>query len=98
DGHVTGVQTCALPICGAFHSTRCGSERETMKANVGNADRMLRVVVGLVLIGCAMTGIVGWWGWIGAVPLLTAVFGTCPLYSMLRSEERRVGERARHEE
>jgi len=54
-----------------------------MKANVGNADRMLRVVVGLVLIGCAMTGIVGWWGWIGAVPLLTAVFGTCPLYSML---------------
>lgn len=54
-----------------------------MTANTGNVDRMLRVVAGLVLIGLAMTGIVGWWGWIGVVPLVTGLFGVCPLYSML---------------
>ena len=28
-------------------------------------------------------GAFGVWGWIGVVPLLTGLFGTCPLYSML---------------
>ncbi|MEJ5990153.1 DUF2892 domain-containing protein [Ramlibacter sp. PS3R-8] len=54
-----------------------------MTANTGNVDRMLRAMVGLVLIGLAMTGIVGAWGWIGIVPLATGAFGFCPLYSML---------------
>lgn len=54
-----------------------------MKANIGSVDRVLRVVMGLVLVGLAATGTVGWWGWIGAVPLLTGRFGTCPVYSML---------------
>ena len=54
-----------------------------MKTNIGSMDRMLRIVVGLALVGLAVTGTVGWWGWIGAVPLLTGLFGTCPLYSML---------------
>ena len=37
----------------------------------------------LVLIGLAATGTVGWWGWLGVVPLLTAATGNCPLYSVL---------------
>lgn len=50
--------------------------------NVGGIDRILRIVVGLVLVGLAATGSVGWWGWIGVVPLLTAVVGYCPAYSI----------------
>ncbi len=53
------------------------------KNNVGGIDRILRIVVGLALIGMALTGMIGVWGWIGVVPLLTAALGTCPLYSVL---------------
>jgi O-antigen ligase len=53
-----------------------------MKRNVGNIDRALRVIVGLALIALAATGTVGAWGWIGVVPLLTAVFGFCPAYAI----------------
>jgi hypothetical protein len=54
-----------------------------MKVNVGGADRILRIVVGLVLILLALTGQIGAWGWIGLVPLATGLMKTCPLYSML---------------
>ena len=54
-----------------------------MKSNVGGIDRILRVAQGLVLIGLAATGTVGVWGWIGVVPLATAAFGFCPLYTVL---------------
>ena len=54
-----------------------------MKSNVGGIDRVLRIVVGLVLIGLAATDTVGWWGWLGVVPLLTGLAGTCPAYSLL---------------
>jgi len=54
-----------------------------MKINVGGADRILRIVVGLILILLAATGQVGAWGWIGIVPLATGLMKTCPLYSML---------------
>lgn len=54
-----------------------------MSINVGSWDRVLRVVVGLVLIGLAATGTVGWWGWLGVVPLATGLFGFCPAYTLL---------------
>ena len=54
-----------------------------MKSNVGGIDRILRIVIGLVLIGLAATGTVGVWGWIGIVPLATAAMGFCPLYTVL---------------
>lgn len=54
-----------------------------MKTNVGGIDRILRVVLGLVLIALAATGTVGVWGWIGVVPLVTGLFSFCPLYSIL---------------
>ncbi len=53
------------------------------KNNVGGIDRILRIVIGLALIGMTLTGMIGVWGWIGVVPLLTAALGTCPLYSVL---------------
>lgn len=54
-----------------------------MKTNVGGIDRILRIVIGLVLIALAATGTVGLWGWIGVVPLATALVGFCPLYPLL---------------
>ena len=54
-----------------------------MKANVGNIDRILRVLIGLALIGLTLAGSIGVWGWIGVVPLATAAFGFCPLYTVL---------------
>jgi len=54
-----------------------------MKTNVGGIDRILRIVAGIVLIALAATGTVGAWGWIGVVPLVTGLFSTCPLYSLL---------------
>ena len=53
------------------------------KNNVGSIDRVLRVVLGLVLIGLTLSGTIGVWGWIGVVPLLTAARGTCPLYTLV---------------
>ena len=53
-----------------------------MKTNVGGIDRVLRIVIGLILIGLAVTGTIGVWGWIGVVPLATGLMGTCPAYSL----------------
>jgi len=53
-----------------------------MKVNEGTIDRVLRVIVGLVLIGLAATGTVGAWGWIGILPLVTGVVGFCPAYAI----------------
>jgi hypothetical protein len=54
-----------------------------MNANVGTIDRVLRIVVGLILLGLAVTGQIGYWGYIGIVPLATGLFRFCPLYTML---------------
>lgn len=54
-----------------------------MKANLGSLDRALRVVAGVVLIGLAMAGVIGVWGYLGIVPLLTGLVSFCPLYSLL---------------
>ena len=59
-----------------------------MSTNVGMIDRIARVVVGLILIAYAIpiwfpeTGW-NWVGWIGVIPILTAIFGVCPAYSLL---------------
>ena len=51
-----------------------------MTANVGGIDRILRIVIGLALIAAALTGVIGWWGLIGIVPLTTGVVRFCPAY------------------
>jgi hypothetical protein len=54
-----------------------------MKQNVGGVDRVLRVGIGIALLSMLVPveGTARWWGLIGVVPLLTALFGYCPLYS-----------------
>ena len=53
-----------------------------LQINVGHLDRALRIAVGLLLVALAVKGTVGLWGYLGVVPLLTGVVGTCPLYSL----------------
>ena len=50
-----------------------------MKANVGGFDRILRALLGLALLGAGLY-FKSWWGLVGLVPLLTAVFRFCPAY------------------
>jgi len=52
------------------------------RLNVGNLDRFLRIVIGLVLIGLAAPGTIGAWGWLGLVPLLTGLSARCPFYAV----------------
>ena len=54
-----------------------------MPVNVGTIDRALRAIAGLVLIALVFVGPQTPWGWIGLVPLLTAVIGFCPAYTLL---------------
>jgi hypothetical protein len=68
-----------------------------MNKNMGPIDRAVRVVLGLILIAFAIQiGVPatewGWIGWIGIVPILTALVGFCPLYDLLgisTSEQKR---------
>lgn len=54
-----------------------------MQVNVGTVDRVIRIAVGLLLIGLAATGHIGVWGWIGVVPLITGLVRFCPAYGIL---------------
>ncbi len=54
-----------------------------MKRNVGQVERAIRIVAGLVLVALAATGTVGWWGWLGLLPLATGLVGWCPPYALL---------------
>ncbi|MFO7529672.1 MAG: DUF2892 domain-containing protein [Marinobacter sp.] len=54
-----------------------------MTVNMGSADRIIRAVVGVVLIALVFVGPQTPWGWIGIVPLATALMGSCPAYSVL---------------
>ncbi|MEW6764476.1 MAG: DUF2892 domain-containing protein [Pseudomonadota bacterium] len=54
-----------------------------MKTNVGIADMIVRIFVGVVLIGMAITGVIGWWGYIGIIPILTGIVRFCPAYAIL---------------
>ena len=52
-----------------------------MKSNVGSTDKIIRVILGLGIIGAGVY-FKNWLGLIGLVPLLTAFMGFCPLYSL----------------
>ena len=53
-----------------------------MKANVGNTDRIIRFVLGAVII------VVGfyfesWWGVVGVIPIITGLLNFCPAYNLI---------------
>ena len=54
-----------------------------MKVNVGRLDRVLRILIGLALIGWAAFFQGPVWAWIGVLPLLTGLASRCPAYALL---------------
>lgn len=54
-----------------------------MKANVGTIDRVIRIIVGLVLISLVFVGPHTPWGWIGIIPLITGFVSFCPAYALI---------------
>jgi hypothetical protein len=53
------------------------------KTNVGNTDRILRIILGVGLLSLVFIGPKTPLGWIGLVPLFTGLMRTCPLYSII---------------
>lgn len=60
--------------------------------NTGTMDRIIRILIGAVLVGLAYTGTLGAWAYIGLVPLFTGLLGWCPLYSLLGIQTRGLAE------
>ena len=54
-----------------------------LRKNVGSIDRGIRLLLGVGLLSLAFTGPQTAWGYLGFIPLFTAVFSTCPLYTAL---------------
>lgn len=54
-----------------------------MTKNLGPIDRAIRIIAGIALCALAATDTIGWWGYIGVVPLITGLIGWCPAYCPL---------------
>ena len=63
------------------------------KQNAGKVDRIIRVVVGALLVGNVFVGLQTVVGWIGLILIVTGLFGTCPVYSLLGINTRTLGEK-----
>jgi hypothetical protein len=50
-----------------------------VKNNVGNVDRLARMLFGMTILGLGLA-YHSWWGLLGVVPLLTAALRWCPAY------------------
>lgn len=66
----------------ALELHHCIEQEDTMR-NVGPIDRALRFVLGVALLTLAFTGPRTLWGALGLIPLVTAMLGWCPLYTLL---------------
>lgn len=53
-----------------------------MKKNEGNFDRAFRIIIGIGLISLAFVGPKSPWAYLGFLPLLTGIFGICPMYQV----------------
>ena len=50
-----------------------------MTRNMGAVDRVIRIVIGAVILWAGLGG-GHWWAWFGIIPLFTAILGWCPGY------------------
>jgi hypothetical protein len=56
---------------------------DAMTCNIGTTERIIRAIVGLALIAIVFVGPQTPWGWLGLIPLATAILGWCPPYALL---------------
>jgi hypothetical protein len=57
-------------------------EENSMKKNVGSAERAIRVVLGLAVLSLAFIGPQSPWAYLGIIPLATGLIGWCPPYAL----------------
>ncbi|WP_332107446.1 YgaP family membrane protein [Variovorax sp. PBL-H6] len=53
-----------------------------MIRNIGTVDRVIRVAAGAALVVLALASVIGAWGYLGVIPLLTGALGNCPAYKL----------------
>lgn len=53
-----------------------------LPVNEHPAERAVRVLVGVALVGATLAGKIGAWGWLGVLPILTGLSGRCLLYTV----------------
>lgn len=63
------------------------------KRNTGKVDRIVRVIVGALLVGNVFIGLQTVVGWFGLFLIVTGLFGTCPVYSLLGVNTKTLGEK-----
>jgi len=54
-----------------------------MKKNIHPIERVIRVVLGLIILSLVFVGPKSLWGLVGILPILTGVIGWCPPYQLL---------------
>ena len=54
-----------------------------MRQNIGRLERIIRVVIGIVVLSLAFAGPRSPWGYLGVLPLVTGLVGWCPPYALL---------------
>lgn len=67
-----------------------------MRRNIGMLDTVLRIVIGIALLALVFTGPRTPWGYLGLVPILTGIFGFCPLYRLFGFSTNRAHRRDTH--
>jgi hypothetical protein len=65
-----------------------------LKSNVGKVDRIVRIVLGVLLIGNVFYALEHPIGWVGVILLITGIAGICPLYSLIGVNTKSLGEKA----
>ncbi len=56
---------------------------DLFKNNVGKIDRVIRVAVGIILVGNVFYALQHPIGWLGVILIVTGIVGKCPLYSII---------------
>ena len=66
---------------------------DLLKNNVGKIDRIIRVVVGIILVGNVFYALNHPIGWLGVILIVTGIVGKCPLYSIIGINTRPLSEK-----
>lgn len=64
-----------------------------LQNNVGKVDRVIRIILGVLLVGNVFVGLQTVIGWVGVILIVTGLFGICPLYSLLGINTKSMGEK-----
>jgi len=64
---------------------RLARKEKFMKTNEGITDRVIRMTAGYLILSAffLIDGNARWLALVGVVPLLTGLFGYCPLYTLI---------------